>query len=75
MMPERYVRSIVSDEIWARIKPVLPSPMLWSGRGRRQAPDRTVLAGILFVVRTGIWWKDLPPELGCSGSTCLRRLR
>jgi transposase len=34
------------------------------------------LAGILFVLRTGLPWEDLPQELGCgSGMTCWRRLR
>jgi transposase len=39
-------------------------------------PDRAVLAGILFVLRTGIGWEYLPREMGCgSGMTCWRRLR
>lgn len=29
----------------------------------------------MFVLRTGIRWMDIPLELGCSGSTCLRRLK
>ena len=34
------------------------------------------LNGILFVLRTGIAWEDLPQELGFgSGMTCWRRLR
>ena len=34
------------------------------------------MVGILFVLRSGIAWEDLPPELGCgSGVTCWRRLR
>ncbi len=46
----------------------------------RQAPHLrprcAALSGILFVLRTGIAWEDLPPELGCgSGVTCWRRLR
>ncbi len=40
------------------------------------APARAALTGILFVLRTGIPWEDLPVELGCgSGTTCWRRLR
>jgi transposase len=39
-------------------------------------PDRAALAGIMFVLKTGISWNDLPQELGCgSGVTCWRRLR
>jgi transposase len=33
------------------------------------------LAGILFVLRTGIQWHEVPRELGCCGETCWRRLR
>lgn len=34
------------------------------------------LNGILFVLRTGIPWEELPQELGFgSGMTCWRRLR
>ncbi len=36
--------------------------------------DRVALAGILFVLRTGIQWRDVPAEMGCSGKTCWRRL-
>ena len=44
--------------------------------GRPRVPDRQVLAGILFVLKTGSPWQALPRELGCgSGSTCWRRLR
>jgi transposase len=39
-------------------------------------PDRKCLAGILFVLRTGLPSEDLPAELGCgAGVTCWRRLR
>ena len=41
-----------------------------------RAGDRAALTGILFVLRTGIPWGMLPPEMGCgSGSICWRRLR
>jgi transposase len=43
--------------------------------GRKPIPDRAVLTGILFVLRSGIPWKMLPKEMGCgSGVTCWRRL-
>jgi transposase len=38
--------------------------------------DRKALTGILFVLKTGIAWEDLPQELGCGcGMSCWRRLR
>jgi transposase len=68
---------IVSDELWARIEPLLPVvPRRADHPGRRRLDDRKVLCGILFVLYTGIPWEFLPQELGFgSGMTCWRRLR
>jgi transposase len=60
--------------LWARIEPILPErePQL---TGRPRVPDRQALTGIIFVLKTGIPWEDLPQEMGCgSGMTCWRRL-
>jgi len=48
-----------------------------SGRiGRPRVEDRAALAGIVFVLKSGISWNDLPPELGCgSGVSCWQQLR
>jgi transposase len=44
--------------------------------GRWPIDDRAALAGIVFVLETGITWNQLPTTLvGCSGGTCWRRLR
>jgi transposase len=44
--------------------------------GRKPVADRNALTGILFVLKTGIPWEDLPREMGCGcGMTCWRRLR
>ena len=43
--------------------------------GRKPIEDRKALTGILFVLKTGINWEDLPQEMGCGcGMTCWRRL-
>ncbi len=63
---------IVSDELWARIEPLLPRRA--DHPGRKRLDDRKVLCGVLFVLCTGIPWEFLPQELG-SGMTAWRRLR
>ena len=67
---------VVSDELWARVGPLLPRvERRFRYPGRKRLPDRQALQGILFVLHTGIAWRHLPPELGFGGgSTCWRRL-
>ncbi|WP_423247227.1 IS5 family transposase [Streptomyces pratisoli] len=44
--------------------------------GRLRVPARAALAGIMYVLRTGVAWRDVPAEVvGCSGVTAWRRLR
>lgn len=67
---------LLTDEVWEMVKPRLPNHTNRSRGGRPPKADRDALAGILFVLRTGIAWQDLPRELGYGcGATCLRRLR
>jgi transposase len=59
------------------IEPLLPKrkPRHRRYAGRAPLPDRAVLTGILFVLRSGLPWNMLPPQMGCgSGTTCWRRL-
>ena len=68
-------RELVPDELWKRIEPLLPAHPPRPKGGRRRLADRQVLTGIVFVLKTGIPWEDLPREMGCgSGMTCWRRL-
>lgn len=69
-------RPLVSDELWERIEPLIPKREPKPEGGRPPVPDRQVLAGIIFVLKTGIPWEDLPMEMDCGcGMTCWRRLR
>src|SRR5436189_459797 len=68
-------KPLVSDELWTRIEPLLPKHPPHPLGGRPWVDDRQALTGILFVLKTGIPWEDLPQELGCCGMTCWRRLR
>src|ERR1041385_1232807 len=70
-------KPLMDDSLWEIIEPLIP---LKARRqrypGRKPVSDRAALTGILFVLKTGIGWEDLPQELGWgSGMTCWRRLR
>lgn len=65
---------LVPDGLRAAISHLLPPALPKPKGGRARLPDRMALAGILFVLRTGIQWRDVPAEMGCSGKTCWRRL-
>ncbi len=69
-------RPLLTEESWQLVAPLLPRRLAHTRGGRPPVPDRAVLTGILFVLKTGIAWEDLPEEMGCGcGLTCLRRLR
>ncbi len=52
------------EELWQRIAPLLPKPKVKQRHrqyaGRKPSPARKVLAGIIFVLRTGVPWQYLP---------------
>ena len=69
-------KPLLAEELWKRIESLLPPEPPKPKGGRPRVPNRQVLIGILFVLRTGCPWEYLPRELGCgSGMTCWRRLR
>lgn len=68
---------LVPDDLWERVAPPLPPAPERRRRspGRLRVPDRTALAGVMYVLRTGAAWRDVPAEMaGCSGATAWRRL-
>jgi transposase len=68
----------IDDELWTPTEPLLPpaKPRRFKYPGRKSVPDQAALTGTLFVLKTGIRWRDLPAEMGCgSGVGCWRRLR
>ena len=72
-MPRRTKR-VLTDEQWERIAPHLPVHPASPKGGRPRADDRECLEGILWLLRSGARWQDIPVDLP-SGSTCWRRLR
>ena len=69
--------ALLDDELWRLVEPLLPvRKRRFHHPGRKGLDDRRTLSGILFVLRTGIAWQQLPQELGYgSGMTCWRRLK
>jgi transposase len=70
MSPRR--RHELSDAQWTRLEPLLPPQRPQTGRPAND--HRTVLNGILWALRTGAPWRDLPERYG-SWSTVASRYR
>jgi transposase len=65
----------LTDAQWAILEPYFASPAPRpDGRGRPWKDARSVLEGVLFVLRTGCAWADLPREYP-PRSTCHDRLQ
>lgn len=56
------IRTLLSDEIWHKVEPILPGKE--GDRGRTAADDRCFLEAVLWIGRTGSPWRDLPSEFG-----------
>jgi len=55
------VRHRLSDDEWDLIADLFPEP---TGVGRPPNKPRDMMDGILWVLRTGAPWRDIPPEIG-----------
>ena len=64
----------LTDAQWALLEPLLREKRRSDGRGRPWRKSRDVLNGVLWVLRTGAPWKDLP-ERYPPYQTCHRRLQ
>ena len=65
-------RHALSDEQWARLRPLFPPPS--QGRGRPRQDDRVIVDGIIWRLATGVPWRDLPERFG-SWRTVYSRFR
>ena len=66
---------LVTDELWNEIEHLFPMKERSSKGGRPSLGNRTVFTSIVFLLKTGIGWRDLPSELGASSRTVRRRLK
>ena len=64
----------LKDDQWVKLEPLLPKMTPGKKGGRPWRNNRQVLEGILWVLKTGARWRDLP-ERYASPSTCWRRLK
>ena len=65
-------RRELTDEEFAKLAPLLPPQKPRTGRPAND--HRTVLEGIIWVLRTGAPWRDLPARYGSPGTVSSRVL-
>ena len=70
----------LTDEQWTVLQPLIPEPPKRpDGRGRPRRDNREILNGILWIMRTGAQWKDMPerypPEAGYANLAQLAALK
>ncbi|HOS44873.1 MAG TPA: IS5 family transposase [Paludibacter sp.] len=65
----------LTDEQWGVLEPLIPiKEPREDGKGRSRQNNRDVLKGVLWVLRTGAAWQDLPDRYPSPG-TCHRRFQ
>ena len=64
-------RDELTDAHWERLEPLLPPQRL----GRPARDHRTILNGMLWILRTGAPWRDLPERYGPWGTVATRFYR
>ena len=73
--------SVMSDDFWQQIEPLLPLPLRKAdsdylrkpGAGRKPKSPRLVFEAILYVLRSGCQWKALPKKPYGSASAVHQR--
>lgn len=63
----------LTDAQWEKISKLLPRSRPSPRGGRPRADDRACFEGILWILKSGARWKDLPSEFP-SPATCWRRM-
>ena len=54
--------AVLSDDMWARIEPLLPP--VKGAMGKPMKPHRPLVEGAIYRFRTGVAWRDLPADFG-----------
>lgn len=64
----------INEGEWELIAPLIPGSSRQDGRGRPRRADLEILNGILWILRTGAQWADLPGRYP-PYQTCHRRFQ
>ena len=66
----------LTDDQWEVLAPLIPAPVMRKdGRGRPWRTNRECLEGILWVLKSGARWRDLPTGEYAPYQTCHRRFQ
>lgn len=73
MTGEDYQEHDISDAVWVLLEPILPGQRgQWGGIAE---DNRRFIDGVLWIIRTGAPWRDLPAEYGKWGTVHQRFIR
>ena len=65
----------LTDEQWEVLKPLVDPESPGKRRGRPWRDTRSVLEGVLWILRTGAQWAELPRDKFAPYQTCHRRFQ
>ena len=66
-------RHELTDEQWEKLEPLLPPQKPRTGRPNKD--HRTIINGILWILKTGAQWEDLPERYGSPKTVSSRLYR
>ena len=73
MTGEDYQEDDISDAAWVLLEPILPGQRgQWGGIAE---DNRRFIDGVLWIIRTGAPWRDLPADYGKWGTVHQRFIR
>jgi len=66
---------LVTDALWKEIEALFPTYQKSPKGGRTPIENRVVFTCLVFMLKTGIGWRDMPSELGACEKTVRARLK
>jgi transposase len=66
-------RHELTDEQWEKLEPLLPPQKPKTGRPNKD--HRTIINGIMWILKTGAQWEDLPERYGSPKTVSSRLYR